>query len=300
MPTPSGSVITLQKGSATPITRLFGVGPILEIAGGSGSGTLANFTLVGETACLAVGDRVIVVHSAACGDISQCGTVQLIASDVVTVGLTTAPTTATATWTGDANGFIIKAADMTGRILIGGIYTHLGQSPAGMTGAIDQGGSTILVKGATPGDIVPGDMVTLAAAGITNSKVTSVRTGSLGSAAVLVVQVAGTATVAIPTTAMKPLSRKGSILAQFAFEPAAPLCGIISGAIPASVAASLSLDSPNCAPCDETGLVGCYQLFLARGSVPPADLVALGYKPFYYQAVDLIDQGQVYLRGTVL
>jgi hypothetical protein len=202
--------------------------------------------------------------------------------------------------TGTSNGAIARSLDLSGWIGVLAIYSHLPseESPTGLTGAVDKGSNVVLISGGSAGDVAPGDRISITAAGITAATVRSVRSGTKGSTAYLVVTIDQVAQFSVPPSTPAPLTRKGQLLSYTKLTSEVDgSCGQLTGTIDLRDIRKLpSAAACGCNPCQPLREVGCYSITLIQGVF---NAPGSGYPLYSSSAQFTAEVGKVLMTGSI-
>ena len=216
--------------------------------------------------CLKEGDIILIRHYTQCCDDNQgCDVVDEILSPTE---FTTENFKSTLTES-SFGGYIAKPLDLTGYLLKGCVATKNPNTPTppGLRATAIQGNSEIIVYGQS--DISFGDLVSIPSAGINNAKVNAVFE-NCDDSSLQVITLADNVT-ASTTVEKAAITRVGQELIKLGFDIIDPKCGQVNIMIGGDQTLELCLPAgPD--NCGTYWKVGCYQLLLAQGYEPAANI----------------------------
>lgn len=224
--------------------------------------------------CLEVGDCISI------GTLDNKCTEHYLYADVTTIVSTTQFEFTVVSGDRASNfnsGFVTKTIDLTGFGLIGQIASRNPneKSPPNLAGCIALGDNRLLI--ADEADVVVGDTVTLAAAGLTAVQVTGVYTSSSttgtgfsqSTTTQTILCLASNASATIDCSAPQSFTRSGAVIANMTFTyPQGAKYGHVRATIPVSELIDFPAIGDGCG-CGDYNKIGCYEILLFQGYFPP-------------------------------
>lgn len=218
------------------------------------------------------------------------------------------------------NGQAVRALDLRGFSLEGVVASrnpNTGSMP-GLVGSVARGSNQILIT-APLSAVTLGDSLTMPAAGISAAKITGIYRASGGSIALastscgcggvgidgaeggsnepqqLVLAIDAVAIASVSTSTPKAVEITGRSLADFRFESIDEGCGVIGYSLNLGPMAEIALPGDACTTAPIR--IGCYQIALIRGRIPPREYPA---RFQYYDWLRIIGAGDVVVKPILI